>query len=65
MATKYFTHFVTTAEDAAAASEWSGVVELEDAEVGGAIAAGLRSCLAESFNVESEDIRILQWARLH
>jgi hypothetical protein len=66
MATKYFTHFVTGAEEAYHANEWSGVVELarplEGRQAG---QRELRALLAASFDLESEEIRILHWARLH
>src|ERR1700674_1118267 len=55
VATKYYTHFVTAsskAQSPGCGSEWSGVVEL-------------RALLAHSFDLDSEDIRILHWARLH
>ena len=75
MATKYYTHFVTArakAQNAAAvaaasanANEWSGVVELRHPleHTGGT--KELRALLAQSFDLESEDIKILHWARLH
>jgi len=73
MATKYYTHFVTArakaqnaaAAAAASANEWSGVVELRHPleHTGGT--KELRALLAQSFDLESEDIKILHWARLH
>ncbi len=69
MAAKYYTHFVTASESARRAyadnSEWSGVVELRHPleQAGGT--RELRSLLAQSFDIASEDIRILHWARLH
>ncbi|MBS0417350.1 MAG: hypothetical protein JSR66_06535 [Proteobacteria bacterium] len=70
MATKYYTHFVTARAKAAAAAaananEWSGVVELRHPleHTGGT--KELRALLAQSFDLESEDIKILHWARLH
>ncbi len=69
MAAKYYTHFVTASEPArraySANSEWSGVVELRHPleQTGGT--RELRSLLAQSFDIASEDIRILHWARLH
>lgn len=46
-------------------SEWSGVVELRHPlEVGGGTRE-LRSLLAQSFDLESDEIKILHWARLH
>jgi hypothetical protein len=68
VATKYYTHFVTAsakARNAANANEWSGVVELRHPleHLGGT--RELRSLLAQSFDLDSDDIKILHWARLH
>jgi len=67
VAAKYYTHFLTSGAGAehAAAHEWSGVVELcaplrDRRELG-----ELRSLLAVNFDLDSQDIRILHWARLH
>jgi hypothetical protein len=67
VATKYYTHFVTgsTAQAAAAANEWSGVVELRHPLENTRGTRELRSLLAQSFDLDSEDIKILHWARLH
>ena len=67
MATKYYTHFVTgsDAQAAAAANEWSGVVELRHPLENVRGTRELRSLLAQSFDLDSEDIKILHWARLH
>ena len=66
MATKYFTHVVTGADEARFASEWSGVVEVEEPLEGRKGAQReLRELLAESFELDSAEIRILHWARLH
>jgi hypothetical protein len=68
VATKYYTHFVTArsrAQAVANANEWSGVVELRHPleHVGGT--RELRALLAQSFDLDCEDIKILHWARLH
>ena len=67
VATKYYTHFVTGSVPAAAASanEWSGVVELRHPLENVRGTRELRSLLAQSFDLDSEDIKILHWARLH
>ena len=68
MATKYYTHFVTGSDAhqaAAAANEWSGVVELRHPLENVRGTRELRSLLAQSFDLDSEDIKILRWARLH
>ena len=67
MATKYYTHFVTHNDKAhnAAGNEWSGVVELRQPLTHARANRELRALLAQSFDLDSEDIRILHWARLH
>jgi hypothetical protein len=69
--TKYYTHFVTDAgktrggSAAAAANEWSGVVELRQPLSTTRANRELKALLAQSFDLDSDDIRILHWARLH
>jgi hypothetical protein len=65
--TKYYTHFVTHADRAQSAggSEWSGVVELRQPLTQTRASRELRALLAQSFDLDSDDIRILHWARLH
>ena len=68
MATKYYTHFVTHAGRARSAgpgNEWSGVVELREPLSQTRANRELRALLAQSFDLDSDDIRILHWARLH
>ena len=67
MAAKYYTHFVTAADQARypESSEWSGVVELRRPLEQGHGTRELRALIAQSFELESDDIRILHWARLH
>ena len=72
MAAKYYTHFVTadqaamaTLEAATESSEWSGVVELREPLTHTRANRELRALLAQSFDLDSDDIRILHWARLH
>ncbi|MBK7251047.1 MAG: hypothetical protein IPI06_09275 [Gammaproteobacteria bacterium] len=65
MAVKYYTHFLTAAEAAQQASEWSGIVELLQPLSEGSGSKELRRLLAQSFDLDSTDIRIIDWARLH
>jgi hypothetical protein len=68
VATKYYTHFVTGSTPqaaAASANEWSGVVELRHPLENVRGTRELRSLLAQSFDLDSDDIKILHWARLH
>jgi len=66
--TKYYTHFVThsgTPPSPVDGSEWSGVVELRQPLNTTRANRELRALLAQSFDLDSDDIRILHWARLH
>jgi hypothetical protein len=69
VATKYYTHFVTNgaaqARTAESSSEWSGVVELRHPLEGKSGTRELRALLAQSFDLDSDEIKILHWARLH
>jgi hypothetical protein len=68
MATKYYTHFVTgssRARSQASSDEWSGVVELRQPLENTGGTRELRSLLAQSFDLDSDEIKILHWARLH
>jgi hypothetical protein len=67
VATKYYTHFVTSAGRArrCPGNEWSGVVELREPLTQSRASRELRTLLAQSFDLETEEIRILHWARLH
>jgi uncharacterized protein YggU (UPF0235/DUF167 family) len=67
VATKYYTHFVTGAGKARSVpgNEWSGVVELREPLTHGRANRELRSLLAQSFDLDTDEIRILHWARLH
>jgi len=68
VAAKYYTHFVTPGVKTRRkpdSSEWSGVVELRQPLERQSGTKELRSLLAQSFDLESEDIKILHWARLH
>lgn len=46
-------------------SEWSGVVELRHPLQSSGGTRELRSLLAQSFDLDSDEIKILHWARLH
>ena len=68
MATKYYTHFTTAdqqVQTAMASNEWSGVVELRHPLESGGGTRELRCLLAQSFDLDSDEIKILHWARLH
>jgi len=69
VATKYYTPFVTQQggkhRSAGPGNEWSGVGELREPLTQARANRELRALLAQSFDLDSDEIRILHWARLH
>jgi uncharacterized protein YggU (UPF0235/DUF167 family) len=65
--TKYYTHFVTGTDRGpeVPGNEWSGVVELREPLTQSRANRELRALLAQSFDLDTDEIRILHWARLH
>ena len=65
MSSKYYTHFVADAPGAQQAAEYTGVIEmpLPLHHPGGV--RDLSHVLARNLDLNSDDIRILVWARLH
>jgi hypothetical protein len=65
MTTRYYTHFVTDSPESHFAGEYSGVVELAGPLKPQREMRELRALLARNFELAAEDIRILDWARVH
>lgn len=65
MSAKYYTHFIAQSEDAIEYNEYRGVVELlgKAASVEGD--RDIARMLARSFDLEENDIQVLQWHQLH
>ncbi len=65
MSVKYYTHFIAQSEGAVEYNEYRGVVELLDrsGQVEGDRA--IARMLARSFDLEENDIQVLQWDHLH
>lgn len=65
MTSKYYAHFLAESPEPRQAGEFTGVVEVErplrhQREIG-----DLKTALALNFDLDREDIRILDWSRLH
>jgi hypothetical protein len=65
MASKYYAHFVAESPSAGGSGEYTGVVEVQTPLRKNRETRELRSVLARNFDLSSDEIRILQWARLH
>lgn len=65
MGVKYYTHFVLTGEAAeGAAQEFSGVVELSRPPDRTCGTEEIEALLAHNFDVQSGDVRLINWSRL-
>jgi hypothetical protein len=65
MSAKYYTHFIAQSEDAIEYSEYRGVVELLDRSAKVQGNRDIAKMLARSFDLEENDIQVLQWHQLH
>jgi hypothetical protein len=65
MSLKYYTHFIAHLKGAMEYSEYRGVVELLGES--GAVQKDreIARVLARSFDLEENDIQVLQWDQLH
>lgn len=66
MGVKYYTHFVLTGDAADGSDqEFSGVVEVNQATEESYETKEIEALLARNFDLSSQDVRLLNWARLH
>ncbi len=64
MSVKYYTHFLLEQRSPEGPSEFRGVVEVNGVLPRSDFAL-VASILASNFECDTQDIRVLQWARLH
>ena len=65
MATKYYTRFLLQAVDETEVDEYSGVVELQAQDQSVLEPKQIEALLANSFDLETEQVRLLNWSPLH
>ena len=65
MSLKYYTHFIAQSEGADETNEYLGVVELLDRSASVEGDRDIARMLARSFDLEENDIQVLQWDHLH
>jgi hypothetical protein len=65
MSFKYYTHFIAQSDDAIEYNEYRGVVELLGRTGDVAGDREIARMLARSFDLEENDIQVLQWHHLH
>lgn len=65
MGTKYYTRFLLQDVDQAEVDEYSGVVEVQAANQSVLDPKEIEALLASSFDLESEQVQLLNWSPLH
>jgi hypothetical protein len=65
MGTKYYTRFLLQAVDESEVDEYSGVVELQVGNQSVLEPKEIEALLASSFDLESEQVQLLNWSPLH
>jgi hypothetical protein len=65
MGTKYYTRFLLQTVDASEVDEYSGVVELQASQKDVLEPKEIEALLASSFDLESDQVQLLNWSPLH
>ena len=64
MRKKYYTHFLLN-EHKGGCSEYSGVVEINRLAQHEFESEEIQTLLAQNFDLEAEEVTVLDWSRLH
>lgn len=65
MRAKYYTRFLLRSAEQGFADEYSGVVEVNTTASGVLDSAEIEELLARNFEMEADDVELLNWSRLH
>ena len=65
MRTKYYTQFLLRNEEYPEADEYSGVVEVKHRQGQVLNAQEIESLLAQNFEIDVDNVELLNWSRLH
>ncbi len=65
MRAKYYTRFLLRSADEGFADEYSGVVELNTGANQVLDPTEIEELLAKNFEMEAENVELLNWSRLH
>jgi hypothetical protein len=65
MGTKYYTRFLLQTVDDNEVDEYSGVVEVQAANNAVIEPKEIEALLANSFDIESDQVQLLNWSPLH
>ena len=65
MRAKYYTRFLLRSDEQGFADEYSGVVEVNAAAEQVLDTVEIEALLAKNFEMEAENVELLNWSRLH
>jgi len=65
MRTKYYTRFLLRSAEQSDVDEYSGVVEVRHSNDQVLEASEIESLLAQNFEMDVENVELLNWSRLH
>jgi len=65
MHAKYYTRFLLKAGEPGCSDEYSGVVELNQPANTVLDPQEIEAILARNFNLEAQDVELLNWSRVH
>ena len=65
MGTKYYTRFLLQTVETSEVDEYSGVVELQAADQSVLDPKEIEALLASSFDLDTEQVQLLNWSPLH
>lgn len=65
MRTKYYTQFLLRSAEQCEADEYSGVVEVRHTNDQVLEVAEIETLLAQNFEIDVENVELLNWSRLH
>lgn len=65
MHAKYYTRFLLRSREAGYADEYTGVVELSQPSDTVLDPAEIEMILAKNFNLEANEVELLNWSRVH
>jgi hypothetical protein len=65
MGAKYYTHFLLADTSLQGYSEYSGVVEIKRFDELALDAHQIEAILAQNFEIDRDEVKVLDWSRLH
>ena len=65
MRAKYYTRFLLKSADIGMADEYSGVVEVNHSRNRVLEPREIEALLAQNFELDAEEVEVLNWSRLH